>query len=179
MINTILIMAKPKIPIPPAPRREPVEFSGPEDFPEDELLPKTELLPERPILRRRSPGRASPPGVLGMPETVSSGPPVFIKIDKYREVVEQLHTLKSCSLSLRDALDALAEVERELQQGLSMSHRALDKFNTIITNIDSKITRVPSKGSGRTDEGEELENYVRGVHDQMEKVKKGLKAADL
>ena len=35
-------------------------------------------------------------------------PPLFIKIEKYKEVIQSIQQLRAYALSLRDALDALA-----------------------------------------------------------------------
>jgi hypothetical protein len=104
-------------------------------------------------------------------------PPLFIKIDKYSEVVKNMHKLKSYSLGLRDALDALADIEKELSTGLTIANRALDNFNTIISLLDAKLLRMSGVDVGmrKEDVPEELDDYIRQVYNQMEKVKHELK----
>ena len=99
---------------------------------------------------------------------------MFIKIDKYRDVVDSLHKLKSYSLSLRDALDALADIQKELQHGISLTQRALDKFNTTISAIDAKITRATPREVDHVPAEGEMSNYVKDLHKQMERIKKDL-----
>jgi len=104
-------------------------------------------------------------------------PPLFIKIDKYREVVDNLQKLKSFALSLRDALDALADIEKELTTGINIAHKALDDFNTIISVLDSKLMRVGEIGTGETQSSsKEVDSYVRNIYDQMDKIKQELKS---
>lgn len=147
--------------VPPAPKRkadEPRPVAGPRRLPP---APK----------RSRTPSMD-----LDLPAGTESSPPLFIKIDKYRDVVGQLHMLKTYALSLRDALDALAELEKELQNGLAVTHRALDKFNTTIATIDSKLSRLPPKDTDLPpqDMGE-MDEFVGGLHNQMDKIRKELK----
>jgi predicted component of type VI protein secretion system len=106
------------------------------------------------------------------------GPPLFIKIEKYREVVNNLHKLKTYSLSLRDALDALADIEKELQHGLSITHKALDRFNSIIASLDAKISRIPPQEVELPDMGE-IDSYARELHEQMDKIRSDLKNIQL
>lgn len=103
-------------------------------------------------------------------------PPLFIKIDKYRDVVNSLYKLKSYSLGLRDALDALADIEKELQKGLSITHQALDNFNTTIASLDSKITRISPQEVNSSPVEDEMEDYVKELHDQMERIRQELKS---
>lgn len=129
--------------------------------------------PEKPVLAEK---RAEKP----MPRTERvhprSPPPLFIKIDKYQDVVENLQKLKSIALGLRDALDALADIEKELTTGINITHKALDDFNTIISMLDSKLTRVGKIGTGKKiGTVGEVDNYVRNIYSQMDKIKQELK----
>jgi len=106
-------------------------------------------------------------------------PALFIKIDKYQEVVESLQKLKSFALSLRDALDALADIEKELTTGINISHKALDDFNAIISVLDSKLTRIGEMGTGEGPRSsKEVDSYVRGIYNQMDKIKQELKSVE-
>jgi len=111
-------------------------------------------------------------------EDSSGSPPVFIKIDKYTDIVKHLQKLKGYSLSLRDALDALADIEKEINTGITIAHRALDDFNTIISVLDSKITKADSTSEIDIDTPEDVDNYVKGIYDQMEKIKAELKSVE-
>jgi hypothetical protein len=146
------------------------------------IRPISELdLPEAPRPeRRRFPARAPEPERVTRPEHAipPQAPPLFIKVDKYREVVDNIQKLKSFALSLRDALDALADIEKELTTGITIAHKALDDFNTIISTLDSKLTRIGDMGGGRSQESSprEIDGYVRNIYDQMNKIKTELRA---
>lgn len=160
-------------------------------------IPKPTTTPAAPTAgsERKLPEAPSPRGIHSIPEepeakryvaipehvhthhaSSSAAPPLFIKIDKYQEVVDSLVKLKSISLSLRDALDALADIEKELTTGINISHKALDDFNTIISILDSKLMRMGELGTGRGKQSPgDLNTYVRGIYDQMDKIKQDLK----
>lgn len=108
-------------------------------------------------------------------EPAGRGPPVFIKLEKYREVVDQLHSLKTFALSLRDALDALSDIEKELSQGISLTHRALDKFNSTIAALDSKITRLPPSDLEEAEpEARELRGFVEELNEKRQRLRDDL-----
>lgn len=105
--------------------------------PNDIQMPAAPEPPRRPMQRERQPSQ---------PEAKS--PPLFIKIDKYKELVQNLQRLKSYALSLRDALDALDDIEKELKTGIQLTQKALDDFNTIIAMMDTKLIRLSEGEDG-------------------------------
>jgi hypothetical protein len=107
-------------------------------------------------------------------------PPLFIKIDKYGEVVKNIQRLKSFALGLRDAIDALSDIEKELSTGLSIANRALDNFNTTISLLDAKLLRVAGTNltDAEVDVPDELDSYVKNIYDQMNKLKHELKSIE-
>jgi hypothetical protein len=106
---------------------------------------------------------------------VHGSPPVFIKIDKYTDIVKNLQKLKSYSLSLRDAIDALSDIEKELTTGISIANKALDDFNTIIAILDSKLLRASAIEEFDIGAPADVEKYIKGIYDQMDKIKTELK----
>jgi len=117
--------------LPPAPRKEFDAHSIPTPMP----LPQFKGAPKPPPMKKAP----QPLENLAFPPSPSTtdielgpapvgpkgkGPPLFIKLEKYQDVINTIHKLKTFSLSLRDALDALADVEKELQTGMSLAHKA-------------------------------------------------------
>jgi hypothetical protein len=107
---------------------------------------------------------------------IHGSPPVFIKIDKYTDIVKNLQRLKSYAMNLRDALDALADIEKELTTGISISHKALDDFNTTIAILDSKLLRASAIKDFDAENAGDMDKYIKGIYDQMEKIKSELKS---
>jgi hypothetical protein len=110
--------------------------------------------------------------------------PLFIKIDRYREVVHNIQQLRSFALTLRDALDSLAEIERQLHTGISISHKALDSFNNIISLLDAKLSHTHMEDQEvkeiekevATQTPQQIEVYVRNINQEMQKLKKDLQS---
>jgi hypothetical protein len=104
-------------------------------------------------------------------------PPLFIKIDKYKDIIQNLQRLKTYSLSLRDALDALNDIEKELKTGIELTQRAVDDFNSIIAMLDAKLIRLAGGEEGEF-EGqvpEHMDDYIKGVYEQISKIRDELR----
>ena len=148
-----------------------------EDF-EDEL--GNEDLPEPPA--PRGPTRSV------SPETFSASPPLFVKVERYREIVGSINSIKSYLLNLRDTLDVLEEMHKEVANGIDMSHKMLDKLNMILSRLDSFFTRPHVAEAEPEEEHEpihpkaprpaEMEHYVKNVYGQLERLKNQLKTME-
>jgi hypothetical protein len=103
-----------------------------------------------------------------------SSPPVFVKIERYRELLEDVQKLRSYSLGLRDALDAMAEIEKEFKTAMSLTNKVLDKVNILISSLDMKLLQKSGPGMDALEPikpPEDVENYVRGIYEQIDKLK--------
>jgi hypothetical protein len=149
-------------------------------MPEEKKPQNGPSMPPAPAPPRRP---ASPPASITSPsfslEESSEGPypPLFIKIDKYKEIIQNLQRLKSYSLSLRDAMDALNDIEKELRTGIEITQKALDDFNSIIAMLDTKLIRLSGGDEGQI-EGEvpeHMDDYIKGVYDQISKIRDELR----
>ncbi len=111
-------------------------------------------------------------------EGAKPSPPLFIKIEKYREVVKSIQELKSHTLGLRDALDALADVEKELRSGLEITQRILDKFNSVISLLDSKLLRFGGVEEATAEVPGEIDSYVKNLYNQVERIRHELRTIE-
>jgi len=164
---------------PPNDMRRPVQRM--DFYDEDDLdLP-------RPAAKRRSDlsGRQMP-GMMKDPTGPMESPPLFIKIEKYRDVVRNLMEIKSFVLNLRDALDVMDDIQREISNGVNIAKKTLDELNMLLSNLDSYLVKPesvdramaaePYEVRQNTQQTEELENYVKDVYGQLEKLKTQLKS---
>ena len=169
--------APPGMPVPPAPSSDidlPAPAAPRKPEVKEEALPPAAAAPEA-----EAKGAAEPlklPDMGGKPKEgevrgVHGSPPVFIKIDKYTDIVKNLQKLKSYSLSLRDAIDALSDIEKELTTGISIANKALDDFNTIIAILDSKLLRASAIEEFDIGAPADVEKYIKGIYEQMDKIK--------
>ncbi len=160
----IEIPGAPKpMPKPPAPPR------APEPEPQMPEVEKATKPPEPPAA-----SAMNPPSKSGLPKKSA---PLFIKIELYRDVIKSIQELKSYALGLRDALDALGDVEKELRNGLDITQRALDRFNNAIATLDSKLLKLDS-GERMPEVPEEMDEYIKKIYDQVEKIRHELRTID-
>ncbi len=126
------------------------------------------------------------------PERLPPGsPPLFIKIDKYREVLKNIRNLRSYILNLRDALDVLEDMQKELANGIHIAQRTLDELNIILSSLDSLFLKPRAIEHEEIEEKEEeaykpqhpeaprpkeVESYVRDVYSELEKLRNQLKS---
>jgi len=131
-------------------------------------LPELPMLPAGPVMEEPEPRVPAKP----------AAPPLFIKIDKYRDVLKNVQELKSFSVGLRDAMDAIADVEHELKTGLEIANKALDRFNTLLALLDSKLIRIEGVEPADVQTPKEIDDYVKGLYDQIERIKHDLRTIE-
>lgn len=145
------------------------------------------------IMRDIKPGGARlPPLKFSPPEGAPKGsPPLFIKIDKYREVLRNIRNLRSYILNLRDALDVLEDMQKELANGVHIAQRTVDELNVILSSLDSFFLKPQAIEHHERDEEmeeaykphhpeapapREVEGYVKDVYGELEKLRSQLKS---
>jgi len=159
----------PKPPVLPEPAPAPRDLDMP--LPGEDLNDLDDLDEQKMPKLDKPPERA--------PAHHKSAPPLFVKVDKYDEVIKDVQELRSHSLSLRDALDALADIEKELKVGMEVAHKALDKVNSILSSLDASLLRPGNVTlEDKTKAPKEVEGYIKNVYGQIEKLKSDLRAIE-
>ena len=138
-----------------------------------EKLPKIKKpLPPPPQPHRQ----LRPPGSPG-------SPPLFIKVNKYRDIVKNIRDLKSHILNLRDALDVLSDMQKEVANGIEIAHKNIDELNAVIANLDTYIMKpqgldhhMDEERLGPTGGPGEVEGQMKDVYGQVEKLRAQLRA---
>lgn len=121
----------------------------------------------------------------------SGSPPLFVKLDKYTDIQTHLQELRSHASNMRKTLDKLTESHKKLHMSLSMSYNMLDKINQTLGFLESKFSgkvmrtheqaplskplSPPAPGEAPPDK--EMESYIKGITNQMEKIKGELEKA--
>ncbi len=154
----------PVFPFPKMEQPEEPERAIPEEF----LLPK---IPKQ-----------VPPPIKPEMKAQKQTPPLFIKVSRYKDIVQQINQLKSYILGLRDTIDALTEIQVELNNALKLANRALDHINSTAASIDARMTAIqepderlelPSEpGAPPSD----IESCIKDLYHHMEKIKSELKS---
>lgn len=157
-------MEPPPPPVPVAPR-PPVPKRSPYAPPPEEDIRAAGSAMELPAIANK---------VAGGSHRMRQSPPLFIKIDKYRELVKHIKDLRSNALNLRDALDAITDIEKELRNGIAITQSSLDRFNSIITSLDSRLLKVGAE-EDIIEVPRDMDNYVKDLYDHVERIKHDLK----
>jgi hypothetical protein len=121
-----------------------------------------------------------------LPRMPAQSPPIFIKVEKYREIVGGMRDLRSYILNLRDTLDVLVDMQKELANGIEIAHKTLDELSTILSNLDALFIK-PQGMESRLDDNddigdmegrgtEELRASMSNVYGHLEKLRAQLKA---
>lgn len=125
-------------------------------------------------------------------EPSGPSPPLFVKLDRYRDIQTRLQELKTHSGNMRKTLDKLAESNKKLQFSLSMSYNTLERINQTLNFLESRFSgkalgtqnisapplrslSPPSPAASEVPLNEEMESYIRGIASQVEKIKGDLK----
>lgn len=158
------------------------DMNDKDDLPEDNDIPETpparpvEIRPEQKPIAMAPVTQVPPAEATFDQQPRADGPPLFIKVDRYKDIVKNVQQLRTYTVGLRDTLDALGEMEKELKVGVDMCHKALDRVNIVLTFLDTKFLRLQGLENVEPErQSDEIERYVRGVHEQMEKLKQNLK----
>lgn len=115
-------------------------------------------------------------------ESKRPSPPIFVKVEKYKDIVENLHGLKTQAVGLRDTLEVLLDVEAELKRALDVTNRTLDSFNTLLSGLESQLTRVtPDEERVNLNNlpikpPNEIDGFVKDLHEHIEKIKDELES---
>jgi len=109
-----------------------------------------------------------------------SSPPVFVKLERYKEILQDIQKLKSYTLGLRDALDAMADIEKEFKTAMNLSDKVLDKVNILISSLDMKMLQKSGPLTALTPikPPTDIENYVKGIYEQIERLKTELQSLE-
>jgi len=114
----------------------------------------------------------------------AQSPPLFIKVDKYRDIIKSIRDLRSYILNLRDALDVLRDMQKEVANGIEIAGKTLDELNEITSNLDSFFMKPQTIGGkaedfgrpGIGEEEEEARDSMKDVYGQLEKLRAQLRA---
>jgi len=166
------------------------KFAPPDTLPEiKKPMPPPPAPPSPPAPRETAavapPAPVAPPMHSHAPTEMTS-PPLFIKVDKYRDIIKNIRDLKSHILNIRDALDVLDDMQKEINNGIEIAHKTLDELNIIISNLDSFFLRPqgiePHMEEDELEPGRmapgEVQNYMTDVHTQLQRLRAQLKAIE-
>lgn len=147
------------------------------DIPEKESEMLPENLPELPGQMPEMPERIKPeiPEITPQEPTVSA--PLFVKIEKYRNVLNTLNDLKTTVLMLKNALVVQKELERTRDENVNLIQSGINKIDKKLLALDAEFLRprgyieqLPT----HIHESEGLEGAVDNLKSQIDDLKSEL-----
>jgi len=103
--------------------------------------------------------------------------PLYIKIDKYKEVLQRIQKLKTILSNLSALARLEGEVEKIASQIESSEKKNLDEFSGLLNQLDQELVRPQSfepfiKDTGKPIDGNigQLENELKEIGDRAENV---------
>ncbi len=95
-------------------------------------MPKPMPMPKVSIPERRKPETVGSP-------SMSGDKPIFVKIDNYRDAMENITTIKELCNEADSLLDSIHKIRNEEDRELEKWHRDLDKVKDRLLNVDKKL----------------------------------------
>jgi len=116
---------------------------------------------------------------------VSSGAPVFVKIDKYRDMLDIINDIKTVMFLARNTLSVQKQIELLVDENRRLIEDAIRKMDERIKVLDAELTRpgVSEKAEKEkyvqpekeTEKDKNLEAVVQDLKKQIETLKADLK----
>jgi len=104
--------------------------------------------------------------------------PLFVKIDRYRSVLDTIKDLKNMILMMKNALEVQKQIEGLWDENRKFLENAIEKINKKILSLDSDFLRPRGYEEGFSPpvyETEDLEGVVGDLKKQVEGLKSELK----
>lgn len=108
---------------------------------------------------------------LEKPETA----PLFIKIDKYKDILQNLQDMRRSVSNISEILKVRSELEQIREKSNQALENAFGQFVELAGNLDSQFMapRV-MKPFVKTENIERIDGFVAGIQDEIEKLRKSL-----
>ncbi|MEM5875269.1 MAG: hypothetical protein QXW01_00425 [Candidatus Aenigmatarchaeota archaeon] len=106
------------------------------------------------------------------PEDISV--PLFVKIDKYRNIVSSLMQIKTYLITLKNTIVAIEQLERARVESLSALSKTIEKINEKITELENNLVKPIGFSFGVPETVEELSTVhsaISSLKSQIEELK--------
>jgi DNA-binding transcriptional MerR regulator len=104
--------------------------------------------------------------------------PLFVKIDRYRQILNSLSYLKNTMVMLKNSFYTLSELKRLEEDNLKMIQDTIEKINEKLLSLDSEFLR-PSEFReeiGEIRSAEDLSGVLADLKSQVEQLKSELQS---
>jgi Asp-tRNA(Asn)/Glu-tRNA(Gln) amidotransferase C subunit len=103
--------------------------------------------------------------------------PLFIKIERYREVLDKMELLKASLLNLRDIIKVSEQLDRLKVEAENLMQKNLREIIKIVTDLDKEFVKpkgFESETSFPTIETEKMGDYIEDLQKELKKLKEHL-----
>jgi len=109
------------------------------------------------------------------PESEEKHLPLFVKVERYNDIIKIIESLRSYVLSLRDAVDVMEELQKEIKNGITISQKVLDDINMTLSSLDSYFLKPQSAEdvikAKPTITEKSVDDYVKNVYEIVERLR--------
>lgn len=114
---------------------------------------------------RENPARRPP-----QPQKTSASAPLFIKVDKYKELITSIQKLKTFAKGMKHTFSVLNDIEDLRNQALQTLNVTLQRLEKNIVGVDNQLVR-PNVDLGEIEKGEKevrkIENSLSDLENQL------------
>ena len=146
----------------------------------EEEYPGTEIIPIT-----RTPHPPQPRPIQKIPEETSGPAPVFMKLERYKDVLREFEVIKAAIDNLRNSFSALLEMERMRSDNMELMKEAIDGVEKGLLSLDRVFVRpegldVPRhelKAGTRKDKprSKGMDTTISDLKSQIDELKEKLK----
>jgi len=100
--------------------------------------------------------------------------PLFIKLDKYKNIVSALMQLKTYTIALKNSLVALEHIEKAREETISVLSKNLEKMNEKISELEKDLVKpigFPYAPPETFEELSTLQTSLTSLKSQIEQLK--------
>lgn len=103
--------------------------------------------------------------------------PLFVKIDQYRQVLQNLEEVKNTLQSLRDLFSLMQELDQIKSQGMKELRQGISNLAQTLISMDEKFIRpagteemIKEPESGVSETVQQLQNELKSVRQELDRM---------
>jgi archaellum component FlaC len=107
------------------------------------------------------------------PEKENDVAPLFIKLEKYKAILEEINSLKSTLSGLKSSIELLKDLEKLREENIKVVESILSKLDRNIANLAADF-KQPAGAIGHINEVEDVQkliNSIAEIRGQIERIK--------
>ncbi|MBI2676003.1 MAG: hypothetical protein HYX24_06080 [Candidatus Aenigmarchaeota archaeon] len=105
-------------------------------------------------------------------QSAQRSPPLFIKLDRYSEVVRNVQELQAYAMEVRRTVDMLAETEQRLNKVIGGAYKAMEGLDERLSLLTKRLAgeQQDMQNMPRAQKESEVTVYIKDVHGELDKI---------